>query len=34
MIAKVYCVAVSGLDGQLVEIEVDIHNGMPAFTIV
>lgn len=34
MIAKVYSVVVSGLDGQLVEIEVDIHNGMPAFTIV
>ena len=34
MIAKVYSVVVSGLDGQLVEVEVDIHNGMPAFTIV
>lgn len=34
MIAKVYSVVVSGLDGQLVEVEVDIHNGMPAFIIV
>lgn len=34
MIAKTYSVVVSGLDGQLVEIEVDIHNGMPAILIV
>jgi magnesium chelatase family protein len=34
MIAKVYSVVVSWLDGQLVEVEVDIHNGMPAFIIV
>ena len=34
MIAKIYSVVVSGLDGQLVEVEVDIHNGMPAFIIV
>jgi hypothetical protein len=34
MIAKVYSVVVSGLDGHLVEVEVDIHNGMPAFIIV
>ena len=34
MIAKVYSVVVAGLDGQLVEVEVDIHNGMPAFIIV
>lgn len=34
MIAKVYSVVVSGLDGQLAEVEVDIHNGMPAFIIV
>lgn len=34
MIAKIYSVAVSWLDGQLVEVEVDIHNGMPAFIIV
>ncbi len=34
MVAKVYSVVVSGLDGQLLEIEVDIHNGLPAFIIV
>lgn len=34
MIAKTYSVVVSWLDGQLVEVEVDIHNGMPAFIIV
>jgi magnesium chelatase family protein len=34
MIAKIYSVVVAGLDGQLVEVEVDIHNGMPAFIIV
>jgi magnesium chelatase family protein len=34
MIAKIYSVVVSGLDWQLVEVEVDIHNGMPAFIIV
>ncbi len=34
MIAKIYSVVVSGLDGQLVEVEVDIHSGMPAFIIV
>lgn len=34
MIAKIYSVVVSWLDGQLVEVEVDIHNGMPAFIIV
>lgn len=34
MIAKIYSVVVAWLDGQLVEVEVDIHNGMPAFIIV
>lgn len=34
MLAKVYSCAVSGLDGILVEVEVDISAGMPAFTVV
>jgi magnesium chelatase family protein len=32
--AKVYTCAVVGLDGQLVEVEVDIAPGLPAFNIV
>ncbi|MCC6628507.1 MAG: YifB family Mg chelatase-like AAA ATPase [Chloroflexi bacterium] len=34
MLAKVWSCAVVGLDGQLVEVEVDIGNGLPALTIV
>lgn len=34
MLAKVYSCAVSGLDGILVEVEVDIAQGLPAFTVV
>lgn len=34
MLAKVYSCAVNGLDGVLVEVEVDITNGLPAFTVV
>src|SRR3990170_1653502 len=34
MLAKVMSGAVVGLDGELVEVEVDIASGLPAFTIV
>ncbi|MBP1466115.1 YifB family Mg chelatase-like AAA ATPase [Candidatus Chloroploca sp. M-50] len=34
MIAKVYSCAVIGLEGVLVEVEVDIANGMPMFAVV
>ncbi len=33
-LAKVLSCAVVGLDGELVEVEVDIAQGMPAFAIV
>ena len=34
MLAKVSTCAVVGLDGYIVEVEVDISPGLPAFTIV
>ncbi len=34
LLAKVTSCAVVGLDGALVDVEVDISNGMPGFTIV
>lgn len=34
MLAKVTTCAVIGLEGELVEVEVDISQGLPAFTIV
>jgi len=34
MLAKVMSCAVVGLDGAIVEVEVDISSGLPAFTIV
>ncbi len=34
MIAKVFSYALQGLDGFLVEVEVDVNNGIPAFEIV
>ncbi len=34
MLAKVYSGAVVGLDGELIEVEVDIASGLPAFTVV
>ena len=34
MLAKVTSCAVVGLDGALVDVEVDISNGQPGFTIV
>ena len=34
MLAKVATCAVIGLDGALVEVEVDIGNGLPSFAIV
>ncbi len=33
-LAKVLSCAVVGLDGELVDVEVDIASGMPAFAIV
>ena len=34
MLAKVYSCAVIGLEGVLVEVEIDITQGLPAFTVV
>ncbi len=34
MLAKVMSCAVTGLEGAIVEVEVDISSGMPSFTIV
>jgi magnesium chelatase family protein len=34
MLAKLYSCAVLGLDGGLIEVEVDISQGLPAFMIV
>jgi magnesium chelatase family protein len=34
MLAKVTSCAVVGLDGALIQVEVDIANGLPATTIV
>src|SRR5215213_6492106 len=34
MLAKVYSGAVVGLEGELIEVEVDIGPGLPAFHIV
>lgn len=34
MFAKVYSCAVVGLEGQPVEVEVDISQGLPSFQIV
>ncbi|HKD76117.1 MAG TPA: magnesium chelatase domain-containing protein, partial [Ktedonobacterales bacterium] len=34
MLGKVQTCAIIGLDGALVEVEVDIGHGLPAFTIV
>ena len=34
VLAKVYTCAVVGLDGELVQVEVDIASGLPAFHVV
>lgn len=34
MLAKLYSCAILGLDGGLIEVEVDITQGLPAFTVV
>jgi magnesium chelatase family protein len=34
MLATVYSCAVIGLDGALVEVEVDIARGLPAFNLL
>jgi hypothetical protein len=34
MLAKVYSCAVVGLDGAIVEVEVDTANGLPSFVDV
>ena len=34
MLAKVKTAAVVGLEGQLVDVEVDISSGLPVMTIV
>ena len=34
MLAKVITCAIVGLDGAIVEVEVDISPGLPSFTIV
>jgi hypothetical protein len=33
MLAKVYSCAVIGLDGAIVEVEVDTANGLPSFVV-
>ena len=34
MYAKLHSATVYGIDGIIVEVEVDIHNGLPAFDVV
>ncbi len=34
MLSKVYSCAVIGLDGAIVEVEVDTANGLPSFVVV
>jgi hypothetical protein len=34
MIAKIHAIAVNGLEGDIIEVEVDINQAMPSFTIV
>jgi magnesium chelatase family protein len=34
MLAKVYSCAVIGLEGQVVQVEVDTANGLPSFVDV
>jgi magnesium chelatase family protein len=34
MISKVYSISVNGLESSLIEVEVDINQGLPSFTIV
>jgi len=34
MLARVYSCAVIGLEGMVVEVEVDTGNGLPSITIV
>lgn len=34
MISKVNCISLIGIDGFIVEIEVDVQNGMPVFNMV
>ena len=34
MSSKIFSASVTGLDAALVEVEADIANGLPSFTIV
>ena len=34
MLAKINSCALVGIDGHMVEVEVDISNGMPSFSLV
>jgi len=34
MLAKIHSACVSGVDGMLVEVEVDISRGLPTFSTV
>ena len=34
MLAKAYSNAVNGIDGYLVEVEIDLSQGLPTFNIV
>jgi magnesium chelatase family protein len=34
MVTHIYSITVNGLETTLIDIEVDINNGLPAFTIV
>ena len=34
MLAKLFSCAIVGLDGGLIEVEVDIAQGLPAFKVI
>lgn len=34
MITRVHAISVNGLESTIIDVEVDINNGLPAFTIV
>jgi hypothetical protein len=34
MISKIHSLAVNGLSSHIIDVEVDINNGLPNFTIV
>ena len=34
MVSKVYAMTINGLNPSVIDVEIDINNGLPAFTIV